>query len=80
MGLYVSLLVAQGFDTKRKDFWVEFTHHILTLGLLSLSFLCGATRCGSIVILLHDAANGPLLVCEDSYEILSGYVDDNFRY
>ena len=62
MGLYVYLLASQRFDTKRKDFWVEFVHHIITLGLLSFSFCMHGHRAGSVVLLLHDSADGFLLV------------------
>lgn len=57
MSYYWSLLVSQFFDVKRKDFWQMFAHHIITLLLLSLSWICNFHRVGSLVLVIHDCAD-----------------------
>lgn len=57
MSYYWSLIVSQFFDVKRKDFWQMFAHHIITLLLLSLSWICNFHRVGSLVLVIHDCAD-----------------------
>lgn len=57
MSYYWSLVVSQFFDIKRKDFWQMFAHHIITLLLLSLSWVCNFHRVGSLVLVIHDCAD-----------------------
>eukprot|EP00898_Chlorokybus_atmophyticus_P002454 jgi/Chlat1/3209/Chrsp22S03493 len=44
-------------EDKKKDYWVMITHHVVTFGLLSYSYLEGLFRIGSMVILLHDTCD-----------------------
>lgn len=60
LGFYVSLLVTQFVDVKRKDFWQMFVHHIVTILLLSLSWACNFHRIGALVLAIHDVADVPL--------------------
>lgn len=57
MAFYWSLTFSQFFDNKRKDFWQMFIHHVLTLVLLALSWVCNLHRVGSLVLLVHDCAD-----------------------
>lgn len=57
MSFYWALVVSQFFDIKRKDFWQMFVHHIVTLLLLSLSWICNLHRVGSLVLVIHDCAD-----------------------
>lgn len=57
MSYYWSLLVSQFFDIKRKDFWQMFAHHIITLLLLLLSWVCNFHRVGSLVLVIHDCSD-----------------------
>lgn len=57
MAFYWSLTFSQFFDIKRKDFWQMFVHHILTLILLALSWVCNLHRVGSLVLVIHDCAD-----------------------
>lgn len=57
MAFYWSLVVSQFFDVKRKDFWQMFVHHIVTLLLMALSWVCNLHRVGSLVLVIHDCAD-----------------------
>lgn len=57
MSFYWALVVSQFFDIKRKDFWQMFVHHVVTLLLLSLSWICNLHRVGSLVLVIHDCAD-----------------------
>ena len=60
LGFYVSLVFTQIIDTKRKDFWQMFVHHIVTILLLVLSWVCNFHRIGALVLAIHDVADVPL--------------------
>lgn len=57
MAFYLSLLVTQFTDVRRKDFWEMFIHHIATLALLILSWSNHMHRMGSLVLIVHDLAD-----------------------
>ncbi|GAB0093945.1 ceramide synthase 5 [Sergentomyia squamirostris] len=57
MAFYWSLTISQFRDVKRKDFWQMFVHHVVTLLLLSLSWICNLHRVGSLVLVVHDCAD-----------------------
>uniref|UniRef100_A0A1B6IBE6 TLC domain-containing protein n=1 Tax=Homalodisca liturata TaxID=320908 RepID=A0A1B6IBE6_9HEMI len=54
---YWSLMASQFYDVKRKDFWQMFTHHILTIFLVDLSWVCNFHRIGSTTLMIHDFAD-----------------------
>ncbi|XP_063693358.1 ceramide synthase 6-like [Bolinopsis microptera] len=54
---YLSLMVSQFMDTKRKDFWEMFLHHIATLALIGGSWFGGAYKVGAIVMATHDVSD-----------------------
>lgn len=56
-GFYLSLMVSQLFDTKRKDFWEMFLHHIVTLSLIMGSYWSGNCRLGAVIMALHDVSD-----------------------
>ncbi|KAL2630076.1 hypothetical protein R1flu_014762 [Riccia fluitans] len=45
------------WETRRKDFAVMMTHHIVTVGLLACSYITGFFRIGSMVLALHDVSD-----------------------
>lgn len=45
------------WETRRKDFAVMMSHHIITVILISVSYITGFFRVGSIVLALHDASD-----------------------
>lgn len=57
MSFYWSLTASQFLDVKRKDFWQMFIHHVVTLLLLALSWVCNLHRVGSLVLVVHDCAD-----------------------
>jgi hypothetical protein len=57
LGFYWSLTFSQFVDNKRKDFWQMFVHHVLTLLLISLSWICNIHRVGTLILLVHDCAD-----------------------
>lgn len=57
MSFYYSLCISQFFDVKRKDFWQMFIHHIATVTLMSLSWVCNLYRAGTLVLVVHDCAD-----------------------
>ncbi|XP_052865991.1 ceramide synthase 5 [Anopheles cruzii] len=57
MAFYWSLTASQFFDVKRKDFWQMFAHHMITILLMALSWVCNLHRVGSLVLLVHDCAD-----------------------
>ena len=57
MGHYIHLFCASFFDIKRKDF-VEMTiHHVVTLLLLSFSWMVNFSRIGALVLAVHDGCD-----------------------
>jgi len=57
LAFYWSLTFTQFFDVKRKDFAEMFVHHITTIALLAFSWTCNLTRCGALVLVVHDFAD-----------------------
>lgn len=57
MAFYISLSISQFFDIRRKDFWQMFVHHVLTLLLISFSWVCNLYRAGALVLIIHDCGD-----------------------
>ena len=57
MGHYVHLFVASFFDIKRKDFTELIVHHVVTLLLLSFSWMVNFSRIGALVLAVHDGCD-----------------------
>lgn len=57
MSFYWALTASQFVDVKRKDFWQMFVHHMVTLLLMALSWVCNLHRVGSLVLVVHDCAD-----------------------
>ncbi|KAL3814228.1 hypothetical protein ACJIZ3_015496 [Penstemon smallii] len=45
------------WETRRKDFTVMMSHHIVTVILLAYSYIAGFFRIGAVVLALHDASD-----------------------
>lgn len=58
MGFYSQALYGLLFiDERMKDFTEMVLHHVLTISLILFSITTSYHRCGSIIILLHDAVD-----------------------
>ena len=60
IGFYISLSITQFVDVKRKDFFQNMVHHIVTIFLLGFSWSCHFIRIGTLVLIIHDCSD-PLL-------------------
>ncbi|CAK9210723.1 unnamed protein product [Sphagnum troendelagicum] len=57
-GFYVySVAALLVWETRRKDFGVMMTHHIITIFLITYSYADGLTRAGAATLLLHDISD-----------------------
>eukprot|EP01025_Chloroclados_australasicus_P009854 TRINITY_DN1380_c1_g1_i1.p1 TRINITY_DN1380_c1_g1~~TRINITY_DN1380_c1_g1_i1.p1 ORF type:complete len:351 (-),score=27.59 TRINITY_DN1380_c1_g1_i1:276-1226(-) len=55
LGFYMYALPALVFwETRRKDFWASFLHHVVTLVLIIYSDQLNLTRAGTAILLVHD--------------------------
>ena len=57
LSLYLQMLITQLRDTKRKDFWQQYIHHIVTILLISGSYTSGHFRFGCVIMFIHDASD-----------------------
>ena len=62
LGFYWSMTITHFLETRRKDFYQMFFHHVLTILLLVFSYTCNFTRIGSLIVLVHDVADIPLQI------------------
>ncbi|PAN50465.1 hypothetical protein PAHAL_9G522100 [Panicum hallii] len=57
-GFYVySIGALVAWETRRKDFAVMMSHHVITSTLIGVSYLTGFFRIGIIILALHDASD-----------------------
>ncbi|KAL8167401.1 hypothetical protein V2J09_008900 [Rumex salicifolius] len=57
-GFYLySIAALLVWETRRKDFAVMMSHHVITVILIGYSYIARFTRIGSIVLALHDASD-----------------------
>ena len=57
LSFYFSLACTLLIDNKRKDFNEQIIHHVATLALLGLSYVCNFTRIGALVMWCHDISD-----------------------
>jgi ceramide synthetase len=53
-GFYGSFLFCSIFDVKRKDFWEMLFHHLITMCLISFSWIVNFVRVGTLICIFHD--------------------------
>ncbi|KAJ6800835.1 ASC1-like protein 3 [Iris pallida] len=57
-GFYVySIAALLTWETRRKDFSIMMSHHIITSILIGYSFFTGFFRIGTVILALHDASD-----------------------
>ncbi|KAL5541090.1 hypothetical protein UlMin_043376 [Ulmus minor] len=57
-GFYIySIAALLAWETRRKDFSVMMSHHVITVVLIGYSYISRFFRIGSIVLALHDASD-----------------------
>eukprot|EP01018_Ginkgo_biloba_P037183 Gb_17675 [translate_table: standard] len=57
-GFYIySIAALLMWETRRKDFTIMMSHHVITLFLIGYSYITRFFRCGSIVLALHDTSD-----------------------
>ncbi|XP_076033822.1 ceramide synthase 2-like [Oratosquilla oratoria] len=61
LGYYSSTVIVQAFNYHAKDALQMLSHHILTIFLISFSWICNLVRIGTLVLLVHECADIPLL-------------------
>uniref|UniRef100_A0AAY4B410 Ceramide synthase 6 n=1 Tax=Denticeps clupeoides TaxID=299321 RepID=A0AAY4B410_9TELE len=57
LSFYLSLLLTQFTDIRRKDFPVMLVHHLAAISLITFSYVNNMARVGTLVMCLHDAAD-----------------------
>ncbi|XP_051527772.1 ceramide synthase 2a [Myxocyprinus asiaticus] len=57
LGFYIALLFSVASDVKRKDFKEQIVHHVATILLISFSWCVNYIRAGTLIMLVHDAAD-----------------------
>lgn len=57
LSFYWSSTFMHFFEAKRKDFWEMLSHHIVTILLISLSWVCNYHRAGALILVVHDFAD-----------------------
>eukprot|EP01084_Bolivina_argentea_P269047 457139_1 len=57
LGYHLNRAVMQFHNPARKDFVAMFIHHWVTLALMVFSFLGGKTRCGCIILSIHESSD-----------------------
>ncbi|XP_028398544.1 ceramide synthase 5-like [Dendronephthya gigantea] len=74
LSFYTSLLLSQFADVKRKDFWIQTIHHVVTISLMLFSYSCNFVRVGAVILLVHDVSD-VILECGKVCKYLCGVLD-----
>lgn len=54
---WLQQLIVINIEERRKDHWQMFTHHIVTIVLISTSYALHQTRVGNLVLVLMDVVD-----------------------
>ncbi|KAG7157368.1 ceramide synthase 6-like isoform X2 [Homarus americanus] len=64
VGYYWCMTITHTIQHQRKDSLQLFAHHVLTILLISCSWVCNFARLGSLVLVLHECADIPMLLAK----------------
>ncbi|KAI0065923.1 longevity assurance proteins LAG1/LAC1 [Artomyces pyxidatus] len=54
MAFYIHAVLVLNAEARRKDHWQMFTHHVITIALVGLSYSYNTTRVGCVIMVLMD--------------------------
>ena len=57
LAFYNAETLSHVFGVRRSDFWQTFLHHIISIFLLNISYICNFFRIGSLAMWIHDIAD-----------------------
>lgn len=78
LAFYWSLIFTLFWDHKRKDFTEMMVHHVATIVLMYFSWILNFVRVGSLVLLVHDAADSWLSLAKMSVYLKKETATDVF--
>lgn len=64
LGFYLGQTVTHFMQPQRSDSWQMLCHHLVTILLTSLSYVCNFMRIGSLILVVHECADIPLLLAK----------------
>ncbi|XP_071517910.1 ceramide synthase 6 isoform X6 [Panulirus ornatus] len=64
LGYYWCMTTTHFFHYRRKDSTQLFIHHVLTILLITFSWACNFVRIGTLVLLVHECADIPMLLAK----------------
>ncbi|KAK7081269.1 Ceramide synthase 5, partial [Halocaridina rubra] len=64
LGYYWCMTLTHFFQHLRKDSLQMFLHHVLTIMLITFSWTCNFVRVGTLVLLVHECTDLPMLIAK----------------
>ena len=64
LGYYWSMTITHFFQHRRKDSTQLFVHHLLTILLISFSWVVNFVRIGTLVLVVHECGDIPMLLAK----------------
>ncbi|XP_068202021.1 ceramide synthase 6-like isoform X1 [Palaemon carinicauda] len=64
LGFYWCMTLTHFIQHHRKDSTQMFIHHVLTILLMTFSWTCNLVRCGTLVLLVHECTDIPMLIAK----------------
>ena len=69
LAYYTQQCLILNIEERRKDHWQMFTHHLITITLIYVSYRFGHTRVGNVILVLMDTVDVVLVVSLTSSSI-----------
>ncbi|KAG0718072.1 Ceramide synthase 6 [Chionoecetes opilio] len=64
LGFYWSMTITHFFQHRRKDSMQLFVHHLVTILLISFSWVVNFVRMGTLVLVVHECGDIPMLLAK----------------